>query len=189
MNDLKSFLNQIHPLSESVFEHYRACWAVFEAPRKTILTDFDTTEGYLYFVEQGVQKSYYLHEGKAHLMFFSYPPSFSGVVESFFTQTPSRYCLETITDSRFLRISYADHSRLLTEHRELETLFRKLTEQLLHAVIERQHELLTFDAETRFRLFAKRSPHLFNMVTQKDLASYLRIDATNFSKMMNRIRI
>ena len=58
-------------------------------------------------------------------MFFAYPPSFSGIVESFLTQRPSKYFLETITDSSFLRISYAKHTELISKHRELETLFRK----------------------------------------------------------------
>jgi hypothetical protein len=56
-------------------------------------------------------------------------------------------------------------------------------------VIERQHELLAFDMETRFKTFVQRSPHLLNMVSQKDIASYLRIDSTNFSKLINREHI
>mgnify|MGYP000663398798 CR=1 FL=1 len=61
-------------------------------------------------------------------MFFAYAPSFSGIVESFLTQTPSKYYLEAITDSTFLRIPYAKHTQLIKAHRELETLFRKITE-------------------------------------------------------------
>ena len=36
---------------------------------------------------------------------------------------------------------------MLEEYRGIETLFRKLTEQFLLGIIERQHELLTYDAE------------------------------------------
>ena len=147
------------------------------------------TEQYVYFVLEGIQKSYYLSEDKAHIIAFAYAPSFSGIPESFFTQTPSRYYLETITESHFLRISYDVHIKLLEDHREIETLYRKALEGFLYGVIERQHELLAFDMETRFRTFVKRSPHLLNMVAQKDLASYLRIDPTNFSKLMNSIQI
>ena len=77
----------------------------------------------------------------------------------------------------------------MQEHREIETLFRKATELFLVGVIQRQHELMAFDIETRFRVFVKRSAHLLQMVPQKDLASYLRMDATNFSKFMNSIKI
>jgi CRP-like cAMP-binding protein len=153
------------------------------------MTQSGYTEHYLYFVKEGIQKSYYLNNGKEHVMFFAYAPSFSGVMESFLTQKPSKYDLETITDSQFLRISYTKHEQLLKKHRELETLFRKITELMLTGIIERHHELLAFNVETRFKRFVKRSPHLLNMVSQKEIASYLRIDPTNFSRLINTIKI
>ena len=77
----------------------------------------------------------------------------------------------------------------MAKHRPIETLFRITTERFLVGVLQRQHELMAFDMETRFKLFVKRSPHLLNTISQKDLASYLRMDSTNFSKLMNSIRI
>ena len=138
--------------------------------------------------EDGVQKSYFLHRGKEHVITFAYAPSFSGILESFFTQTPSRYYLETITDSRFLRISFEEHIEFLKENRQIETLFRKVLEIFLNGVIQRQHELMALSMEERFRVFMDRSGHLLQIIPQKDLASYLNTDATNFSKLMNRIR-
>jgi CRP-like cAMP-binding protein len=189
MIDFQNFLNKIHPVDDQTLAAYLSHWRTYEAPRKCILTAPGQTERYLYFIQEGIQKSYYDNDGKQHIMFFAYPPSFSGVVESFFTQEPSRYFLETITASRLLRLPYAQHEALMREHREIETLFRKVAEQFLSGIIERHHELLTFNSETRLKNFMARSPHLLNMISQKDLASYLRIDPTNFSKMINQIKI
>ncbi|MEL6559533.1 MAG: cyclic nucleotide-binding domain-containing protein [Bacteroidota bacterium] len=186
---MKKFLSSFHEVSEDVLDEYLSHWSAYALPKRTIMTGSGKTEKYLYFVEEGIQKSYYLNDGKQHVMFFAYAPSFSGIVESFLTQTPSKYHLETITESSFLRISYTKHVQLLAEHRELETLFRKITETFLMGIIERHHELMAFNVETRFRNFARRSPHLFNMISQKDISSYLRIDPTNFSKLMNSINI
>lgn len=186
---MKKFLSSFHKINDHVLEDYIANWSEYDLPKKTIMTESGNTERYLYFVEEGIQKSYYLNDGKQHIMFFAYAPSFSGIVESFFTQTPSKYFLETITDSRFLRISFSTHSRLLNEHRELETLFRKITETFLSGIIERHHELMAFKVEARFRNFVSRSSHLLNMIPQKDISSYLRIDPTNFSKLINSINI
>jgi CRP-like cAMP-binding protein len=186
---LKDFLSKIHAIDGDILDEYIALWKECSIPKKTIITAAGTTERYLYFVKEGIQKSYYLNEEKQHLMFFAYAPSLCGVVESFLTQTPSKYYLETITDSEFLRLPYDKHLALIEKHRPLETLFRKLTESFLLGIIERHHHLMAFNAETRFRKFTERSPHLLNTVSQKDIASYLRIDSTNFSKMMNSIRI
>ncbi len=186
---MKEFLSAIHSVNEEILDFYISQWKEYFLPKKTIMTAPGETERYTYYVKEGIQKSYYLNNGKQHIIAFAYAPSFSGIPESFFTQTPSRYFLETITDSHFVRLSFERHQELMKEYREIETLFRKATELFLTGMIQRQHELMAFDMETRFKAFVKRSPHLLQMVAQKDLASYLRIDSTNFSKLMNSIPI
>ncbi|WP_103068539.1 Crp/Fnr family transcriptional regulator [Aquimarina sediminis] len=186
---MKEFLSKIHKVNDSILEEYISHWTEYIVPKKTIMTASGDTERFIYYVQEGIQKSYYLNESKQHIIAFAYAPSFSGIPESFFTQTPSKYFLETITDSKFLRLSFEKHQLLMQEHREIETLFRKTTELFLMGMIQRHHELMAFDIETRFKTFVQRSSHLLNMVSQKDLASYLRIDSTNFSKLINSIHI
>lgn len=186
---MKDFFNHIHPTDEEILDKYISHWSEYHAPRKTIMTAPGETERYLYFVLEGIQKSYYLTDDKQHIIAFTYPPSLSGIPESFLTQTPSKYYLEAITESSFLRISFEKHQQLMQEYREIETLFRKATELVLIGLVDRHYELMAYDIEQRFKSFAQRSPHLFQSVTHKDLASYLRIDATNFSKLYNTIKI
>lgn len=186
---MRKFLSDIYKVNNEILDKYISYWSEISVPKKTIITEPEKTERYLYFVKEGIQKSYYLNDGKQHIMFFAYNPSFSGVMESFLTQTPSKYYLETITDSNLLRLPFETHTQLIKENRELETLFRKITEQFLLGIIERHHQLMAFNTKTRFKNFIQRSPHLLNMVSQKDIASYLRIDPTNFSKLINTIKI
>jgi CRP-like cAMP-binding protein len=189
ITNIKRFLQSIHPLEEPVLSEYLSHCVPYELPRKSIMIAEGETERHLYFVLEGIQKSYYMGGRKMHVIAFAYAPSFSGIPESFFAQQPSRYYLETVTYSRFLRISYTTHQQLLEAHRPIETLYRKTLEGFLYGVIQRQHELLAYTMEERFRVFVNRSAHLLNMVPHKDLASYLRIDPTNFSKLLGKNRI
>ena len=186
---MQAFLSNIHQVEQSLLEEYISHWKQYDVPKKTIMTAPGETERYIYYVIEGIQKSYYLSDNKQHIIAFAYAPSFSGIPESFFSQTPSKYFLETISDSKFLRLSFEKHQQLMQKHRAIETLFRKATEGFLMGVIQRQHELMAFDMETRFKVFVERSAHLLQMVSQKDLASYLRINPTNFSKLINSIQI
>ena len=186
---MKTFLNQIHPVQDDILEEYLSHWKPYELSRKTIMTAEGETEKYLYYVLEGVQKSYALYNGKAHIMAFTYPPSFTGVPDSFYVQKPSKFFLETITDSKFLRISFDKHMAMVDKHREIETLFRKAVESFLFGLIQRHYELMALPMEERFKTFAKRSPHMFHIASQKDLASYLKIDPTNFSKLLGNIKI
>lgn len=186
---MKEFLLSIHSVEEEILDKYMSAWEEYSVPKKTIMTREGQTERHMYFVLQGVQKSYHLNGGKEHVIAFTYPPSFSGIPESFLTQTPSKYFLETITESKFLRIHFDRHQELMKEHRQIDTLFRKAAEAFLTGLLQRHYELMAFTIEERFRAFTQRSPHLLNMVAHKDLASYLRIEASNFSKLMGRVPI
>lgn len=143
----------------------------------------------LYFVKKGVQYSYFETEHKQHVVAFTYPPGLCAIPESFNAQLPSTYFLQCLTDSEFDFITFENLQKLFDESHALERLFRQLTETVLAGVINRHIELQTLSIEERFRAFAKRSPHLLQLVPHKLLASYLHIDATNFSKLYNSIKI
>lgn len=155
-----------------------------------ILTNEGETEKYIYFVLEGVQRAYAVGEdGREATLVFTYPFSFSGVADSFLLQQPSRYFFETLTPSVFLRATFRQLDNLMLEHHAIERMIRLALGQALAGVLARQIELQSFSAEQRFRALLTRSPHILHLVPHKYLASYLGIDATNFSKFLGSIRI
>jgi len=187
---IQEFLKSIdETVCDKDLKIYTANWTEQSYRKKQIITEEGRIQKDMYFVLEGIQRSYFLNDGKEHVMAFTYAPSFSGIPESFLTQTPSKYYLETITDTRVLKISYEKHMELMKEYRSIETLFRIATENFLFGLMHRHYELMAFDIETRFKNFLQRSPHLLNKVPHKDLASYLRIDASNFSKLLGKVKI
>ncbi|MBO6523866.1 MAG: Crp/Fnr family transcriptional regulator [Balneolaceae bacterium] len=186
---LKKFLTSSHYIPDDILDEYVSQWSEYSLPKKTVMTAPGQKEEYLYYILEGVQKSYYLHNDKFYVIAFTYAPGFSGIIDSVLTGSPSKYYLETISESRFLRIPVSTHEKLVEKHRSLETMYRKYNERVLVGLLDRYFELMAYDIESRFKSFVKRSPHLLAMVSQKDLASYLRIDATNFSKLINSVRI
>jgi CRP-like cAMP-binding protein len=187
---LQQYIKNIHPLTDEEQEAFAEYWQPLTAKRKTILTVAGETERYLYFVLDGVQRAFYLGDGnKEATIVFTYAPSFSGVADSFLTQTPSLYFLETITASSFLRIDYARVSYLVNTYPNIMHLIFKATAYALKGALERHTELQCFTNEEKFKVLLKRSPHILNLVPHKYLASYLGMDATNFSKLLNGIKL
>jgi len=187
---LKSFVSKIYPLPPAVLDSFTANWKPVTFKRKTILTAAGETERYLYFVVEGVQRAFYLgDENKEATIVFTYPPSFSGVADSFLTQTPSLYFLETITASRLLRISYDEIQHQINTYPDIQQLIFKATAFALKGALERHIELQCFSNEEKFKVLLKRSPHVLNLVPHKYLASYLGMDATNFSKLLATVRL
>lgn len=186
--NLESAICAIHPVPEDIMEQFLASWHLASCPKKTVLTEINSVDKFLYFITAGVQKAYYVSEDKEFIVAFNYPYNFSCVPDSFITQTPSNFCYECITPSEFYRISQDDFFRLVDEHHEIETFLRKSLTNILVGVSNRYQRLLTYSMEERFTQFMKTSPHLINLISQKDIANYLKMDPTNFSKLINAIK-
>lgn len=189
-DQLSAFIQQIYPLDATETAAFTGIWQPFEARRKEILTHVGQTERYAYFVLEGVQRAYFTHpDGRDVTLVFTYPYSFSGVADSFLLQKPSSFTFETLTPSQFLRAPYAALQTLMTEHRNIERLMFQATAQALAGVLYRQAELQSFSSEEKFRALLTRSPHVLTLIPHKYLASYIGVDATNFSKLLNNIRL
>jgi CRP-like cAMP-binding protein len=187
---LQQFLSSIYPLKPEEQERLLTIWQPFECRRKTILTAAGETEKFLYFVLEGIQRGFYIGDDKQEAtIVFMYPPSFSGIADSFLTQTPSKFFLETLTTSRFLRTTYKQIDELMLQYPNIQRMVLQLTSFVLKGVLERQIELQCFSAEEKFRTLLKRSPHVLQIIPHKYLASYLGIDATTFSKLMGTVRL
>jgi len=188
---LRKFISSVYPLKEVEMERFMESWQPFACKRKTILTAAGETERHLYFVLEGVQRAFFVgdHERQEATIVFTYPPSFSGVADSFLTQTPSKYFLETLTSSSFLRISYQKLNELMNEFPVIQRMVLQLSAVALKGVLERQIELQCFSAEEKFKTLLARSPHVLQIIPHKYLASYLGIDPATFSKLLGSVRI
>lgn len=180
----------IHPLAAGEWNDFAAAWRPFEAKRKVILTKAGETERYLYFVLEGIQRGFYAHDdGREATIVFTYPFSFSGIADSFLIQKPSRFFLETLTASSFIRTEYRQIDQLMQRYPNFQACMFKALSHTFAGVLERQIEIQCFSAEEKFKALLKRSPHVLQMIPHKYLASYLGIDATTFSKLLGTVRL
>lgn len=187
---LRKQIFALHPLSEAEWVDFAAVWQPVQYKRKTILTTAGETERHLYFVVEGVQRAFYIDDKHPEAtVVFTYAPSFSGIADSFLTQQPSRYFLETLTASKMLRTTYQQMQQLMDKHHNIERWIRLSLSWVMMGLLERQIELLSYSAEEKFRILLTRSPHVLQLIPHKYLASYLGIDASTFSKLMASVRI
>lgn len=187
---LRDIVFKTIPLTNEEWKAFAACWQPVTYTRKTVITAAGEVERYVYFVLDGVQRAYYLGENKREVtLIFSYTGSFSGIADSLLLQRPSRYYLETLTASRFLRLAYADFIRLTDTYAGLNKWSRLVTAQALSGLMDRYIEIATYSAEEKFRVLLTRSPHVLQLIPHKYLASYLGLDPTTFSKLMASVKL
>ncbi|WP_245842872.1 Crp/Fnr family transcriptional regulator [Pontibacter ummariensis] len=190
LQKLKQLVSAIRPLPEADWEAFSAAWIPHQAKRKETLTAAGEKENYLYFVAEGVQRVYYFDDqDREATLVFTYAPSFGGVLDAFMLQQPARYYYETLTPSVFLRTPFQDLQRLMQTRPAIEAMIREGLSHSLSGLLERLVELQCYTSEERFKKLLQRSPHILQLVPHKYLANYLGIDPTNFSKLLNKVRI
>ncbi|WP_295126774.1 Crp/Fnr family transcriptional regulator [uncultured Chitinophaga sp.] len=189
IDKLRPAIYAVVDLPPQQWEEMAACWEPVQFKRKEVITAAGEVERYAYFVLEGVQRAFFLEGDKDATLVFNYTGSFSGVIDSFFLQQPSRYYLETLTACRCLRLSFADLTRLMDKYPLIERWVRIGTTAALSGVMERHIEMLTSNAEQKFRKLLTRSPHVLQIIPHKYLASYLGIDPATFSKLMGSVRL
>lgn len=187
---LKKLVDSIYPLQNDDWNSFSGIWRPLQARRKEIITVAGEKEKYLYFIVEGVQRIYYFDEqDREATIIFTYAPSFGGVLDSLMLQQPSRYFYETLTASRFLRAAIVDLQKVMAESAPVQTMIRTGITMALSGVLERLVDLQCYSSEEKFRKLLQRSPHILQLVPHKYLANYLGINATNFSKLINKVRI
>ncbi len=187
---LEAYLKKHFVLSDKSVGELLSLWVPFNARRKEILTSEGQQEKYLYFVLEGIQRIYALNkEGKEATIIFTYAPSFGGVLDAMMTSQQSKYYYETLTPSRFLRAPIAEVKKLMLANSEVAEMINVGVSQALGGLLDRLVELQLMSSEEKFKALLTRSPHMLTLVPHKYLASYLGIDATNFSKLMNSVII
>lgn len=186
---LKVITNNISPLSGEEWEDFQSIWKPFSCKRKECISPVGKTEDYLYFITEGLQRIFYEDDEKEATLIFTYPHSFGGILDSFILQKPSKYAFEALTPSSFLRTSYSDLEAVSQKHRGISNFVRIGIAGALSGVLERQVELQTSSSEEKFKKLLQRSPHILQMIPHKYLANYIGIDPTNFSKLMNKVKL
>lgn len=187
---LANYLRTVFQLSETSINDFLPHWRYFDCVRKTTLTNVGGSENYLYFVLEGVQRVYSLNaDGREATLIFTYAPSFGGVLDAMMTGQVSRFCYETLTPSSFLRAPIAEVKKLMVNNVEISQMVNIGVSAALGGVLDRLAEIQLLSSEDKFKQLLSRSPHILTLVPHKYLASYLGIDPTNFSKLINRIKI
>lgn len=187
---LKSTLLQLGQFSEQEWEEFTGIWELISIKRKVNLTSEGQVERYTYFVVEGIQRIYYLGEdGREATIVFTYEGDFGGVLDSYLLQIPSKYYYETLSKSVLLRCKKADFDKIQEKHKNIKKAIEKALHLGFSGTMTRLAELQCLSSEEKFNKLLHRSPHILQLIPHKYLANYIGIDPTNFSKLLNSVKL
>lgn len=144
----------------------------------------------LYFVEQGMGRSYYLNEnGKEITQWFFGVGKFMTSADSFFQQTTSLYNLEVLENSIVYSISKEDLDLLFAKYHKMEKLGRLVTTEMLTKIVNKLNAIQFQTAKERYDYMLTEFPDISYRVPLGHIASYLGMSQETLSRIRkNEVR-
>ena len=143
---------------------------------------------YANFVVQGCLKMYMVDEyAKEHNLQFAVENNWIGDLGSFHSGEPSKLYVEAIESSVILQITKENLYRLYDECPKFNKIFRIMKENQIVEYQKRILQNISSTGEERYLDFLNRYPHLFNRISNVQIASYLGITPVFLSMIRKKL--
>lgn len=163
-------------LSEEEFSYFTSLLKRRIAPKKKLLLQAGQSCTTFSFVNSGVLRAYYLDDsGKESTVMFALKDWWITDMYCFVNGLPAMLNIETLADSEVLQISKADLDALVDKIPKFERFLRILMQNAYTREQLRVIDSLSRTAEDRYHIFIKKYPQVVQLVTQRQIASYLGI--------------
>ncbi len=139
----------------------------------------------LYLIESGAVRVYYVSEFEEHTVRLGYKGSFINSLSSFIRENPSEFYIDAIRKTTVKIISKEKLKAIVHESQESLLQYNELLESLVTQQIDREIDLLITSPAERLNRVLQRSPHVFQEIPLKYIASYLRMKPETLSRIRN----
>lgn len=187
MDQIRTFIETISPMTDSDWQFFSSKLQKVELEKQAILLKYGAVEHHLSFIAKGIVR-FYVPKEEVDLTFgFLFENEFVTGYDSFLTQAPSEYQIETLTDTTLWKISRTDLEEVYEKTSSGNSIGRKMAEKMFLIKSKRELSLLSKTAEERYLdLFSDR-PKLLQQIPLKYLASYIGVTPQALSRIRRRI--
>lgn len=171
------------PEEEWLFYKKNMHWKTFKKG-EFMLQPGEPSDIYAY-IYTGIMKQYFITEdGKEFITRFDCPLETSGDAATLWVRKPARQFIQAIVDVQSLVTTPGLLEELRVRHPVWDTGGRSVAEVRFIEKCDREYELLSYGAETRYELFLKRHGVHSNNIPQKDIASYIGVTPSTLNRII-----
>ncbi len=174
-------------LTETDLEHIFNVFEPVFVKKNTKLEEENKLTRYLYFINKGFLRVYFMDNGEDRTTQINCPSRFITSFQSFITGTKAYDNVETITDCELLRITKADLDEINKKIISWGIFGEKIYEQALVFNEERTRDMILLTAEERYLKLIKTQKDIIRNVPLQFIASYIGIKPESLSRIRRQL--
>ena len=189
MHKFRKYIETIASISDEDWFTFSSRLTKREFSKKSSFLSKGEIENSISFIEKGEVRLFIPKEDeeKEITFGFSFQGEFVSAHDSFITQTPSLYQLETLTKTTLWSISYKDLQEVYKTTKVGNTIGRYVSERLFLIKSKREQSLLNETPEQRYLNLFKERPNVIKQIPLKYIASYIGVTPQALSRIRKRI--
>lgn len=141
MNNIIHKIRQIYPVSEEALQALLMNMQVRHYPKGTYIVQAGVTDRLVYFIEEGVTRSVFHHDGQDTTTWFSQEGDVTFGMDSLYYQQPSVESIETLSDCKIYVIHIDKLNALYETYIDIANwgriLHQNVNKELSHMFVER----------------------------------------------------
>lgn len=139
----------------------------------------------IYYVISGSVRAFVMANDEEQTIRFGYSGNIIVCLDSILTQRPTQFCLQTLKETKVLKIPF-DVFQSFLDHYSDKNWWNRTLEHLIIQQLEREIDILTTSPAERYERVLKRSPQLFQEIPHKHIANYLRMTPETLSRLQKK---
>jgi signal-transduction protein with cAMP-binding, CBS, and nucleotidyltransferase domain len=183
VSPVTALFNALSPLGEEVVSSLEQIISHDQIPKNTALLEIGKRAKSMFFINKGLARAYYYHDGKDVSDYFAIDRQFIGAVPSLMNGLPSEKGIHLIEESDVYHFLSSDFEKLCAQYHALEHSARMLMGYALQEEQQRIESLRFYSMKERYELMEKKYPGIMNRCPLHYIASYLGTTQVSISRI------
>ncbi|KAA2243796.1 Crp/Fnr family transcriptional regulator [Chitinophaga agrisoli] len=180
---LQQALNRFLPLPPAEWEEFSKILSIKQYTKGEYLIREGQVEHYIYFLNRGATRNYFIKDGKEFTVDFQFEGDFVTAYYSLITREPSDIFIELLEDTEAVCIPVKFLNEFYARYHNGEKIGRLMAEYQYIKRLRKEMDLLSRTAEERYGDLMKKNPALVQTISVKHLSSYLGIAPESLSRI------
>ena len=183
MKNIRDKMNLLCPISEDTIQVLEKYVTFMHFPKKFRLNEANKYNGYAYFIEKGITRSFWMVGNDEITTSFADAGGIVFSMDELYYGKESEEFVETLEETDVYRISIEDLNHLLNSNMELCNWGRIIHQNEYRRIHQSHKERLTLPVLERYQEFEKQFPEISSTINLGHIASYLGTTLPTLSRV------